>query len=948
MAFSVTSLVLMAGLQVAAGIGVEISAYAHMTQRSHMAYGREVRRMKAEAEASIKHLMETMTLDEAINLLKKSSNASELLQTVQASMAHEVGKVSEHKFLAAERQRAGQAEYLAQPGAGPTPSPDAGYAGVDKAVTMVNEMITEVEENHDGTTQFCKGEFEDLCSQMEDCREAIAVANSDAADARACILNQQKTINENEELVPRLRENLRMTEDNCHRQREELEDTLKIVLADIEVMKSVLKMTECSSTPAETKADVTGFTQLRKGEMTFKHLRDVSQLANLTDKLQSEKMKTQLLVALQSFVREEPMESTVTKFENPSLPQEPIPGNPCEGITFDAGGEAGCKIDGPKCWKLQDKFLLIQGGIIDERDRLTAELAQHNKDCAAAIATLREQIRGSELALSTAQTKLAECTAQENSAAQAARLEAEHHQEVETQMLDTRQDCTEKLRAMETEKCGLTKIRSELEKIEGNTDERFFKDCVQSEWAEEECSASCAGGQMKLTRTIIQQPFNGAECLPSEAYQKCNMDPCPVDCELGDWSGWSACSAECGGGVLQRAREVIVQPEHSGEPCGEKTEAESCNIQSCAKECVLSDWTAWSECSKGCESGTTKRERTVVEAAIGGGSCAGEDDVERLNTMPCNTQGCVKELPDEPLPCEAEVDVTLILDGSSSVTAEGWDSTLVFAKTFVKAFQIEGHTANAQISVITYSGPYTWDDYYQCTDGQTTQMDEATLATTCGIKVQKHYTNDLDSLVTLFSSTDAATGLPWPTGSTMTQAALTTAAAETSNGRPGVKSVVVLVTDGQPISEYRTYYAAQALKATGSRLLIVPVQGNGLSEDAMRNLESIASWPTTDNFVNIAGGFTELAGVTSVDKIIADICPTDPCGNFCHKVNLKDENKLCWNFNGDADACNKAYIWDEGEPIMKPCIYRLDGKCSTDPVTADWLQCAKDPASLCA
>jgi len=151
-----------------------------------MAFAREVRRMKTDSEANVKHLMESMTAEQAMDLLKNSNNASELVHMVESlEKKQQVGKVANHNFLAHEHHNL-------QPGAGPTPSPDAGYGGVDKAVTMVNEMITEVDENHDSTTMECKGEFEDLCSQMEDCREAIAVANSDAADARACILNQQK------------------------------------------------------------------------------------------------------------------------------------------------------------------------------------------------------------------------------------------------------------------------------------------------------------------------------------------------------------------------------------------------------------------------------------------------------------------------------------------------------------------------------------------------------------------------------------------------------------------------------------------------------------------------------------------------------------------------------------------------------------------------------------
>jgi len=914
---------LLAGVQVVVGVDTTV----RVNQKSFMAYSREVHRLKTDSEASIKHLEQSMTVEQAMELMQKNNQSSTLMSLLEEAMSSKVGKVQEHSSnLRAQKTQ-----------------PATGYSGVAGAVGMVNEMIQEVNQDHDLETQHCKGEFSTMCSQMEDCRGGIAVANGDAADARACILNQQRIINENEQTLPRTREDLRTTENTCHQQRTELEKTLTVVLADIEVMKAVLKMTACEeTTPEKVKAMMM---QVSDKHAAFAQLKDFNGIVNASAEFQNPMMKRKLFAALQAYVTEEPMMSgKVTNFENPPLAQEPIPGNPCDGITFDAGGEGGCKIpsSGAKCWKLQDKFLLIQGGIIDEKDRLNDELETLNENCKNSIAVLREQISAAELALGSAQSKLAECTAEENSAAESARLEGEHHHQLETQMFDTRKNCAEKMRALETERCGLGKIRGELEKIQGDTNPAFFKDCIQSEWKEEECSVTCGGGQQRLTRSVVQQPFKGAGCLPAEAYETCNPDPCPVDCEIGTWSGWSACSAECGGGVKQRNREVVVQPEHGGEPCGEKTEGESCGMASCATDCVLSDWAAWTECSKACEGGTTWRERAVTVAATGGGFCAGDDEPARLNTMPCNTGGCLKEMIDEPLPCRATVDVILILDGSSSVTTEGWANTLTFAKTFVSAFEEAGQETNANIALITFSGPYTWDNYYQCTDGASTEMTEDQLTSICGITVQDHFTSDLATL----SGKLTESGLPWPTGSTMTQAALATAGAEAQNGRPGVKQIAVLVTDGQPISEYGTYYAAKALKDTGTRLVVVPVQGYGLSDDALVSLQGIASWPTQDNFVTIAGGFEELAGLSTVDKIIADICPQDPCGGLCGKTNIRDGTspEYCWQKTTEAD-CNGAYMWMQGDELLKRCSF-VDSKCETVN-NAEWAVCPTDPALQC-
>merc|ERR1719395_419964 len=69
-----------------------------------------------------------------------------------------------------------------------------------------------------------------------------------------------------------------------------------------------------------------------------------------------------------------------TKFSNPPVPRTKVPGNPCNDP--DAGAPsaadkraAKCTIKkSPMCYKLQERFLLIQSGIEDERDELLEEI----------------------------------------------------------------------------------------------------------------------------------------------------------------------------------------------------------------------------------------------------------------------------------------------------------------------------------------------------------------------------------------------------------------------------------------------------------------------------------------------------------------------------------------------------------------------------------------------
>jgi len=59
--------------------------------------------------------------------------------------------------------------------------------------------------------------------------------------------------------------------------------------------------------------------------------------------------------------------------------------------------------------------------------------------------------------------------------------------------------------------------------------------------------------------------------------------PLPVHCGWNDWLAWSACSLDCGGGVMTRTRMVHTSPEHGGSACesDEGSESQQCNTQAC-------------------------------------------------------------------------------------------------------------------------------------------------------------------------------------------------------------------------------------------------------------------------------------------------------------------------------------------------------------------------------
>merc|ERR1719281_1080771 len=192
----------------------------------------------------------------------------------------------------------------------------------------------------------------------------------------------------------------------------------------------------------------------------------------------------------------------------------------------------------------------------------------------------------------------------------------------------------------------------------------------------------------------------GAKCLPLAAVRSCNNQPCPVDCVLDPWDGWSKCSANCGGGVQQRLRKVKTAMKYNGHPCGKTSETKSCNAQACEKDCELSDWSKWSGCSKDCDGGTSKRTKFVKEIAEGAGKCPDMWSMKRLEYKKCNMNRCEVTL-GEAMPCNNPLDVVLLIEGSGSLGKTGWAAEIKAAEAFVDAFT--GSTA--QLAVILYSGP---------------------------------------------------------------------------------------------------------------------------------------------------------------------------------------------------------------------------------------------------
>jgi hypothetical protein len=395
------------------------------------------------------------------------------------------------------------------------------------------------------------------------------------------------------------------------------------------------------------------------------------------------------------------------------------------------------------CDTVRDKLMFMQAGILDNIDSHRAELASAQHDCKSTENNLQEQITETHQRLMEQQEMLAEATTIQIDADEQSRLKGQEYDRLQAEYTKLNSFCKDSLSAAAEELCKIKSIRLELFKMEGQN--VFIQDCEVSAWTPGECDKACAGGFQKLTRQVVVPDEKGAKCPALEAQTNCNGQPCPINCEMEEWSGWTSCSAKCGGGVMQRIRHINRRGQHGGKLCGAETESRGCGMEACDKDCKLASWSEWSTCSKACGGGFSERVRRVIDTATASGSCAADDSEQRLQYTRCNPDKCKPKTADH-LKCKSKVDVVLLVDSSGSLGSAGWDIVKQASADLVKAFD----PALAKVAVLSYSGPINMDKFNLCTGKKTDGT--FNLETDCKMKWVSHFTDGIDALATQIGS----------------------------------------------------------------------------------------------------------------------------------------------------------------------------------------------------
>lgn len=172
------------------------------------------------------------------------------------------------------------------------------------------------------------------------------------------------------------------------------------------------------------------------------------------------------------------------------------------------------------------------------------------------------------------------------------------------------------------------------------------------------CDATCGGGTQKQFALILTPAQGTGTPCPASLVKEthgCAPKACPVDCKVSawEWKDEGKCSKTCGGGRKTKTRTIITEASEessdqlAGAACPPLEDDETiCNNQPCPRDCQLTTWGDWGDCSKKCNTdpddptnagaGKQYRRRSITSLAYYGGAECGA----LVDEAVCNEQAC--------------------------------------------------------------------------------------------------------------------------------------------------------------------------------------------------------------------------------------------------------------------------------------------------------------------
>jgi hypothetical protein len=523
----------------------------------------------------------------------------------------------------------------------------------------------------------------------------------------------------------------------------------------------------------------------------------------------------------------------------------------------------------PKCENILDKLGQMQGELFDALNDATKNLQTHDTQCELDTAAINKEIKVANNMVAEQTEQFDKASAFHNGMLIEHGQESSFKRELCKELRGKFKECYKKLKELEREMCGLIKIRqavyNKIKNPDGAKPQLMIQDCQMSDWVVGACSGTCLdasgnSGMQIIKRTPLEGWSNttpegkyGASCPPDEVTRNCATTPCPIDCVMKDWSAWSECTAQCGGGSETRTRGIMIPDEHGGATCPGSTESGPCNTQSCDADCVLSDWSGWSPCTKSCRAkyswrpGMQTRTKHIAVPTIGSGRCWHPRTSQRWQKQNCNTFPCPKTIQ-----CVADMDVVLVQDGSGSLWyrwggRSKWDRNFELSKDFMLKL-----VGKSKMSTVDANGKV----------GEGLRF--GVVLYSFRAVVSSMITEKKSDLETKIKA------MKWPMGGTMTGRALIKAKQlfPLAQGGKNRLQVIVLITDGRASNRAWAWAAAWWVRHSGIRLVVVPVKG------ALRNPHDMCAWaskPCADNMINTPR-WTML--LSRLNLYLTTMCPT--------------------------------------------------------------------------
>merc|ERR1719362_200642 len=626
----------------------------------------------------------------------------------------------------------------------------------------------------------------------------------------------------------------------------------------------------------------------------------------------------------------------------PTLPVNPSPptGN---------GQWKKCSPGEPNCGLLHDTISLQWGGYRDLVDDLKAEMAKNLDEWNIQLANYNDQLRLLRDAEKKANKELADAIKRIDIDTEEKNKKNQEKLELEVVYTKRMKICKAEIaEILYTFICGVKVTRNVL--ITQHTTIKIITDCDVTDWNPGPCTVPCddscpvlndpnaCGGTHTLTRVVINTPDEwGIKCPALSTVRRCSQRKCPVDCLMSQWSGWSACAKECGGGMQGRTRDILVPPKNGGVSCEADADSRACNTHSCDRDCLLSDWTRWTGCSMACGGGTRSRKKLVTRPIRGNGECPRTDSADRFESEECNAQACYG---DEV--CIAQQDLILAIDASGSVKDSGFKAIQKFARNLTARYKPKYYGQEAmKVGVVGYG------------NGEVSPA--GLISPALAVHGMTFETNKLQ---------ESIAKMEWLRGFTNMAQALIKADELLGRGsRKEAHSGILLITDGRSSLEWQTTQKADALKAKNI-MIYAAVISSSETDEYMTQMKKWVSSPWDSNLVRIPSHAALQADPeVFVQEALAKFCPY----SMSPTQNMQDEGVkqyiLIKRGAYPSDDCGE-WIWRGYVQDINECVTlarqagyygfawgkeRRENACYSEAIPVDqaiwdeWIQNREDP-----